>query len=65
MRFPQPQLQTTRTAGRIDGARLPGVGDELGDKGVSPVPSDATGVRDSGVRGREDATRPRRRYITH
>jgi len=39
-------------------------GDDRGED-VSPVLSDATGVRQSGGRGREDATRPRRRYITH
>ena len=33
---------------------------------VSPVLSDATGVRqDGGERGRVDATRSRRRYITY
>ena len=39
-------------------------GDDRGES-VSPVSSDATGVRNSGARVREDATRSRRRYITH
>ena len=54
-------------------ATTPPRGDDRGRRGsaerhdevVSPVISDATGVRDGGVRGRVDATRPRRRYITH
>jgi hypothetical protein len=39
-------------------------GDDRGEN-VSPVSSDATGVRHSGARGREDATRSRRRYFIH
>jgi hypothetical protein len=39
-------------------------GDDRGEN-VSPVPSDATGVRQGGARGRVDATRSRRRYLTH
>jgi hypothetical protein len=60
-----PELQPRPYVPRRDRAPRPPAGDARGDD-VSPVSSDATGVRENGgERGREDATRPRRRYITH
>src|SRR5262245_2756202 len=64
MRPPNPDFRPTPPPGRPAGAVRSETGDERGED-VSPVPSDATGVRYGGVRGREDATRSRRRYITH
>jgi hypothetical protein len=66
MRPANPELHTTTTAWSTDSALRPPTGDDRGDHDVSPVSSDATGVRENGGgRGREDATRPRRRYITY
>ena len=65
MRFLDPELQIKLSAGPTDRARLDPLGDQRGDEHVPPVPSDGTGVRDGGGRDREDATRPRRRYITY
>jgi hypothetical protein len=64
MRTLDPELRIKSSAGPIDRARPDTPGDQRGDEHVPPVPSDATGVRDGGGRGRADATRPRRRYIT-
>ena len=59
------ELEPAPLAPRRDRARERTEGDSRGDD-VPPVSSDATGVRENGgARGREDATRPRRRYITH
>ena len=58
---PRPSSPPRYLEGAID--RDPG--EPRGDS-VSPVLSDATGVRkERGERGRVDATRSRRRYITH
>ena len=65
MRSLDPELQINSSAGLTDCARLDTPGDQRGEKDVSPVSSDATGVRDGGGRGRADATLPRRRYITY
>jgi hypothetical protein len=65
MPVPNPELQPIPLAPRRDRALRRPAGDQRGDD-VSPVSSDATGVRENGGgRGREDATRPRRRYITY
>lgn len=65
MRPADPELQPTSSDRRPDRAERRAQGDQ-GDKGESPVSSDATGVRETGgVRVREDAKRPRRRYITY
>jgi hypothetical protein len=64
MSSPTLQLRPTQRPGRVDRAAMDGTGDERGED-VSPVHSDAIGVRQSGGRGREDATRSRRRFITH
>jgi hypothetical protein len=65
MNSPDPQLEPTAPQRSDDRVAGSGLGDHRG-KDVSPVISDATGVRQhGGGRGREDATRPRRRYLTH
>ena len=62
MRPADPELQPTSSDRRPDRAERR----SQGDKGESPLSSDATGVRETGgVRVREDAKRPRRRYITY
>jgi hypothetical protein len=63
MESPTLKLRPTPQLGRVDRATRHDTGDYRGED-VSPVLSDATGVRNSGVRGRADATRPRRRFIT-
>jgi hypothetical protein len=65
MRSLDPELQIDSPAGRTDPGQRRDPGDPRGDKDVSPVSSDATGVRQRDAWGREDATRPRRRYITY
>src|SRR3954452_19408781 len=66
MRPANPELHTTTTVRRTGSAPRRPTGDHRGDQDVSPVSSDATGVRENGGgRGREDATRPPRRYITY
>ena len=65
MPSPEPELQPTPFALHQERVPQRTSGDSHGDD-VSPVSSDATGVRENGgERGREDATRPRRRYITY
>jgi hypothetical protein len=59
------ELPSPRLSRRLDRAVQRPTGNSRGDD-VSPVSSDATGVRENGgERGREDATRPRRRYLTY
>ena len=59
------ELENTLPDERMDPVHRHPTGEPRGDD-VHPVSSDATGVRENGgARGREDATRPRRRYITH
>jgi hypothetical protein len=65
MRSPDQKLQVESSARGIEPARRRNPGEDRGEDDVSPVPSDATGVRSGDWRGREDATRPRRRYITY
>jgi hypothetical protein len=65
MRPLDQKLQVESSARRIEAARRRSPGEDRGEEDVSPVPSDATGVRNGDRRGREDATRPRRRYITY
>jgi hypothetical protein len=65
MPSPAPELQPTPFAPHQDRVPRRTLGGSRGED-VSPVSSDATGVRENGgERGREDATRPRRRYITY
>jgi hypothetical protein len=65
MKLRNPQDHPTSPPRRLDRAAQADPGDYRGED-VSPVLSDATGVRqDGGVRGRVDATRSRRRYITY
>ena len=65
MRSPNSEFQPSPAARASDREPRRPTGDPRGDD-VSPVSSDATGVRENGgERGREDATRPRRRYITY
>ena len=64
MNPPNPDFRTTPSP-RLSERALRGDPGEQRGEDVSPVPSDATGVRKDGARGRVDATRPRRRYITH
>ena len=65
--MPSPESELQPTPFVLHEERVPhrASGESRGED-VSPVSSDATGVRENGgERGREDATRPRRRYITH
>ena len=65
MRSPNSEFQPRSVAQDSDRASQRPAGEPRGED-VSPVSSDATGVRENGgERGREDATRPRRRYVTH
>jgi hypothetical protein len=65
MRPANPELHPNSPVRRANRVIQRPPGDARGED-VSPVSSDATGVRENGGgRGREDATRPRRRYITY
>ena len=64
MNSSNPDFRSTPPVLREGRAALHVKGDDRGEN-VSPVSSDATGVRHGGARGREDATRSRRRYFTH
>ena len=64
MKPPNPDFRDTPPPRREESAVDGDPGEQRGED-VSPVHSDATGVRQNGARGRVDATRPRRRYITH
>ena len=65
MRSPNSDFRPTPPPSCDDLAVRRDPGDPRGED-VSPVLSDATGVRQNGDgRGRADATRPRRRYLTH
>jgi hypothetical protein len=65
MNPPYSELPSPPSSRRLDRVLQRPAGDSRGDD-VSPVSSDATGVRENGgERGREDATRPRHRYIIH
>ena len=65
MNPPYSELPSPPSSRRLDRVLQRPAGDSRGDH-VSPVSSDATGVRENGgERGREDATRPRHRYIIH